>query len=343
MCTKLVNILADITGSFRVAISPLLFVFGVLGNLVAFILFFNNKPLTRYNLYPMILCIIQSIALLLNALLDDFFGRGLLFVSGGSFSIKVDAVSNAACQFFEFSEMWIGFVSAHIMLAFGVDRVLSITMPLRFQKTRFIQATLWVYATIMALGACVSAPLTAQYSLIVENEFLPKVCAINRERLNTNDYAVKVPVTILTFFIPSFLLVVINCILIVKILQLKRRRKLHFTPSFMAYAKTCRVTGKVVAEGKMELKRVFAYLNLALISFIFSLPLTVTLCIRSGLTLGDSLCEREPIAEMSRLFSSVKDIQYAIHGYTYIFFFPFFRKKFVRILRLVFCCKKIRD
>ncbi|VDL95511.1 unnamed protein product [Schistocephalus solidus] len=172
MCTKPVRILADITGAFRVAISPLLFVFGVLGNLVTFILFFKNKPLTRYNLYPMILCIIQSLALLLNSLLDDFFGRGILFLSGGRFSIKVDAVSNEACQFFEFSEMWIGFVSSHILLAFGLDRVLSITMPLRFQKTRFIQATLWAYAVIMALGACVSAPLAAQYSLITESTFM---------------------------------------------------------------------------------------------------------------------------------------------------------------------------
>ncbi|BHF63330.1 hypothetical protein SprV_0200632200 [Sparganum proliferum] len=292
----------------------------------------------------MILSIIQSIALLLNTFLDDFLGRGLLFLSGGRYSVKVDALSDAACKFFEFIEMWIGFVSSHILLAFGVDRVLSITMPLRFQKTRYIQATLWAQAAILALGACVSAPLAAQYSLMMENAFLPKVCAINRgEHVILNDYAVKVPVTIITFFIPSFLLVVINCIIIVKLLQLKRRRKLLFTPSFMAYAKTCKVTGKVVAEGKMELKRVFAYLNLALIAFIFSLPLTVTLCIRSGLTLRDSLCERETIAELSRLFSSVKDIQYAIHGYTYIFFFAFFRKKFLQILCLVFCCKKVLD
>nr|CDS31755.1 Platyhelminth-specific Rhodopsin-like Orphan Family 1 G protein-coupled receptor [Hymenolepis microstoma] len=86
-------------------------------------------------------------------------------------------------------------------------------------------------------------------------------------------------------------------------------------------------TGSEQSEGRTEMKRVIAYLLISFISFAFTTPFVVVICIRTGHSSDTPRCESTVVAELSRLFNSTKDIQYAIHGYTYIFFFKFFRKR----------------
>ncbi|VDN96416.1 unnamed protein product [Rodentolepis nana] len=73
-----------------------------------------------------------------------------------------------ACQFLEFAESWSSFVAAYIILAFGMDRILSISFPHRFQKDRYIKATLLLYLGIMLAGALLNAPITARFQLMYE-------------------------------------------------------------------------------------------------------------------------------------------------------------------------------
>ena len=174
-CNDAVNTLIAIVACFRFFISPLLFLLGFVANVMVFYLFFTNKPLTRYNLYPMALSVFESIVLLLNAFIDDFLGRGLYYFSNGQFQIKVDTASLAACQFFEFAEGWSSFVVAYIMLAFGIDRVLSISLPHKFQRDRYIIGTLIVYAGIMLAGAALSAPIAADFELRRESRARKKL------------------------------------------------------------------------------------------------------------------------------------------------------------------------
>lgn len=169
-CSDVVNTLFTLVACVRFFVSPLLFVLGVAANMMVFYLFLTNKPLTRYNLYPIALSIFESIVLLLNAFIDDFLGRGLYYFSNGNIRIKVDTVSPAACQFFEFAESWSSFVAAYIMLAFGIDRVLSISLPHRFQRDRYIGGTILVYLGIVVVGAALSAPIAAGSELKYENQ-----------------------------------------------------------------------------------------------------------------------------------------------------------------------------
>ncbi|VDD81620.1 unnamed protein product [Mesocestoides corti] len=113
----------------------------------------------------MALSIFESVVLILNALIDDFLGRGLRYFTNGKVNIKLDAVSTAACQFFEFAELWNGFIAAYIMLAFGIDRVLSISLPHKFHRDLLINETLIVYMAIMIVGAALSAPVAANFGI----------------------------------------------------------------------------------------------------------------------------------------------------------------------------------
>lgn len=118
----------------------------------------------------MALSMSESIVLLFNAFIDDFLGRGINYFSSGKVQLKVDTASRAACQFFEFAESWSSFVTAYIMLAFGMDRVLSISLPHRFQKERYIMATLLIYLGIMVVGASLNGPIAAGFDLIVDEQ-----------------------------------------------------------------------------------------------------------------------------------------------------------------------------
>ncbi|VDK37583.1 unnamed protein product [Taenia asiatica] len=351
-CSDVVNTLFTLVACVRFFVSPLLFVLGVAANIMVFYLFLTNKPLTRYNLYPIALSIFESIVLLLNAFIDDFLGRGLYYFSNGSIRIKVDTVSLAACQFFEFAESWSSFVAAYIMLAFGVDRVLSIGLPHRFQRGRYIGGTILIYLGIMVVGAALSAPIAAGSELKYESQTteiwfpeatknVSKTVACTFKMQKGAGYYAKVNVTIVTFLIPTFLLVIINCIIIGQMVKFLRRRKNLFTVQGMR-RKTQPVVGDQW-ENRTEMRRVITYLLISFVSFTCTLPFTVTICIRAGHDSATPRCKSSVVAELSRLFNSTKDIQYACHGYTYIFFFKFFRNRLKQICSRMqgSCCCKV--
>ncbi|VUZ50644.1 unnamed protein product [Hymenolepis diminuta] len=133
----------------------------------------------------MALSIFESLVLLFNAFIDDFLGRGLYYFSKGKVQLKLDTASRAACQFLEFAESWSGFVAAYIMLAFGMDRILSITLPHRFQKDRYIKATLLLYLGIMLAGAVLNAPIAARFRLMHEEQTTMKIWLAEFETITT--------------------------------------------------------------------------------------------------------------------------------------------------------------
>ncbi|KAH9283918.1 hypothetical protein ECG_04488 [Echinococcus granulosus] len=324
-CSDVVNTLFTLVASVRFFISPLLFVLGIGANIMVFYLFLTNKPLTRYNLYPIALSIFESIVLLLNAFIDDFLGRGLYYFSNGNVRIKVDTASLSACQFFEFAESWSSFVAAYIMLAFGIDRVLSIGLPHRFQRDRHICSTILLYLGIMVVGAALSAPIAAGSELKYESQATTKVWFPGATK--RIEYYTKVNVTVITFLIPTFLLVTINCIIIGQ----------------MLIRKTTHPTVNDPSESRTEMRRVITYLLISFVSFACTLPLTVTICVRAGHDFTTPRCEFSIVAELSRLFNSTKDIQYACHGYTYIFFFKFFRNRLKQMCSRMWenCCCRV--
>ena len=152
-------------------------------------------------------------------------------------------------------------------------------------------------------------------------------------------YYTKVNVTVITFLIPTFLLVVINCVIIAQMMKFLRRRKNLLAAHSIRGSR--QKNGPDQGENKTEMKRVIVYLLISFISFAFTLPYTVTICVRAGHTLMTPRCESAVVAELSRLFNSTKDIQYACHGYTYIFFFKFFRDRLKQMgsrVRQKCCC-----
>ena len=144
---------------------------------------------------------------------------------------------------------------------------------------------------------------------------------VNKE----STYYTKVNVTVLTYLIPTFLLVVINCIIITQMMKFIRRRKNLLSAQSVRGSRHQNNLDQ--SDSRTEMKRVIAYLLISFMSFAFTLPYTVTVCVRAGHTTRTPRCESSIVAELSRLFNSIKDIQYACHGYTYIFFFKFFRKR----------------
>ncbi|VUZ50643.1 unnamed protein product [Hymenolepis diminuta] len=153
------------------------------------------------------------------------------------------------------------------------------------------------------------------------------------------NYYTKVNVTILSFLIPIFLLILINFIIIGQMVKFLRRRKNLLTAQGSHRRKMS--TGSDQNEGRTEMKRVIAYLLISFVSFAFTIPFVVVTCVRTGHDSNTPQCESSVVAELSRLFNSTKDIQFAIHGYTYIFFFKFFRNRLRNVgrrIRKKCCC-----
>ncbi|VEL26994.1 unnamed protein product [Protopolystoma xenopodis] len=82
-----------------------------------------------------------------------------------------------------------------------------------------------------------------------------------------------------------------------------------------------------------ELGRVIAQLLLACFYLIFTTPVAVATCYRASLTNDNSnQCQHEFMGHLTRLLTSVKDINYAVNGYLYSIFFQFYRDQMVSIL-----------
>ncbi|KAK4471346.1 hypothetical protein MN116_004570 [Schistosoma mekongi] len=87
-----------------------------------------------------------------------------------------------------------------------------------------------------------------------------------------------------------------------------------------------------ITEDRKELGRIVVLLLLSFFYLCFTFPVSISLTIRANLNNQHTKCLHLLYAHLSRLLTSIKDINYALNGYTYALFFQFYRTRLLNIL-----------
>ncbi|KAF5394788.1 hypothetical protein PHET_10203 [Paragonimus heterotremus] len=83
-------------GQFRGYFTPAIASFGIVGNILVILTFtqMQRRHYSRFNIYVLCIAYSQTVDLIINALLDDFLGRGLYWISDCTIHIKLDTWSS---------------------------------------------------------------------------------------------------------------------------------------------------------------------------------------------------------------------------------------------------------
>lgn len=141
--------------------------------------------------------------------------------------------------------------------------------------------------------------------------------------------------TVITHLLPCAGLVIANGMIAHKLFQLKRKRQVLLGSSVRSGSSRQpgpSTTGSIGGQSRKEILRVISLMLICGIYLSLTIPVSIALCIRAALTSFDSECKHKMFAHLTRLLSSVRDINYIVNGYVYIFFFAFYRKRFMLIL-----------
>ncbi|CAL8093359.1 unnamed protein product [Calicophoron daubneyi] len=379
---------------FRAFASPLIVVAGIFGNGMALVLFLSHKPWNRFSIYATSLAISDTLVLVLNTFLDDFLGRGLYFLTNKRWMIKLDATSLEACRFMELTGCWFAFTSGALLVAFNVDRVACLYLPLRCRPNGGICIAAVCSAAIMTLGFFLSIPVAALHNLVVGEveEGLPNMTCGNcqnsstqigkellRERIHnsslhnteisvscaigTDETSGRGPVpsfvvsTLFTYMAPCLFLIITSVLIAYKLISVKRKREVLQntlkTSEHLArwnemtknsdvnhvedkadqkpITSLIRRQRSMRMESRRENCRMVALFSISCFYLCFTFPVAVALCIRSALNYENPDCQHLFHAHFTRLLTSVKDINYALNGYIYPFFFQFYRAQMLKV------------
>ncbi|KAF5405720.1 hypothetical protein PHET_00741 [Paragonimus heterotremus] len=187
-------------------------------------------------------------------------------------------------------------------------------------------------------------------------------CTLNPNKFSSgNEILPFIFSTLFTYMLPCVLLLLTNMVIAYQLARLHtRRRLLRNTKDTDKHINTWR-TGSdakpreaasssvtlnptvasilqrrktAVLENRREAYRVIALLILSGLYLCFTCPVSITISIRASLSPESPPCRLLFYAHLTRLLTSIKDINYALNGYIYAFFFQFYR---VRLLALFTC------
>ncbi|KER29492.1 hypothetical protein T265_03871 [Opisthorchis viverrini] len=188
------------------------------------------------------------------------------------------------------------------------------------------------------LKICVESKADDTYAIVSAASIFAKTLMVDMDsrtnftcRMIEEHPVAKFSVTfevICTYTIPFCLVLVLNALIGFRLWQLKHERK-HLFP-------------KDYKNDRMEMGRVMGHLALTTAFLLLYMPVVCMVLIRLNVTLI-RLDRHSPhalrIIDLSRLFSSVKDITYAVNFPLYLIFLRNFRHRFV----LMFCpCRPSR-
>ncbi|EUB56316.1 Neuropeptide S receptor [Echinococcus granulosus] len=301
-----------LVGAFRAYVSPIIAITGILGNGLIIYLFWREKPRTRFSVFAISLALAHTISLVINTIMDDFLGRGLHYATGGAFSVKLDATSEASCKLLEYLPNTMYFTASYLVAVFSIDRVLTTYHPIRFHACRYRKQAILACLIVAILGASGNIPTLFVQTLRLETEG-NIACRMDRSRALLADFAI-VFTTIVTFFLPVIIVLVLNLIIIQ---QLWRAHRWRTT-----------MTGG--ARGAQGMGRITGHLAMTTCFLLLYLPLGIVVLMRLHVTvcLGEENTPRAiRIINMSKFLSSLKDVAYAVNCLIYAIFLPKFRAR----------------
>ncbi|CAH8517524.1 unnamed protein product [Schistosoma turkestanicum] len=316
-----------LVGGFRAYICPIIAIVGVIGNSFIILIFIKDKPRSRFSIYSIALAIANIITLIMNTFIDDFLGRGLYYATNHQFYFKLDTTSEFWCKSVEYISNTMYFTSSYLIVIFSIDRLLTIHKPIKFYSINHKRCALIACIIIYLLGIISNSPLLFVQTLMIDTSSRTNFTC----RMISEHPIAKFTITfetIITFTIPFFLVLFLNLFICIHLWKLKINREALLPADS--------------SRNRMEMGRVSGHLALSTAFLLLYLPMVCFVLTRLSQTLLH-VDRHKPYAmsiiDLSRLFSSVKDITYAVNFFLYLIFLKNFRQRFLRVISTMYCKK----
>ncbi|KAA3673459.1 uncharacterized protein DEA37_0011890 [Paragonimus westermani] len=283
----------------------------------------QRRHYSRFNIYVLCIAYSQTVDLIINALLDDFLGRGLHWISDCTIRIKLDTWSSFSCKFFSYVPKTTSFLSNGLLVVFSIDRLLTAINPIKFRGDQFLYPAKWCMFIMLLLSLTLFIPQLIHYDLVFEgsNDFL-----ISKTLCNFVD-SLKWPVQFVlwiaivgTHTLPAMFITGCNVFILIKLRGISQRR----------YR-----LGVTKQHSVGEMRRIMGHLSLTTIFLFLTIPLVVVIILRQQ---SDRQNYRlyhpayaKQVEDLSRLFSSFDAVSYSTQFPIFLAFLPNFRQTLVRI------------
>lgn len=307
-------------GVFRAYISPIIAILGLIGNCFIIIIFAKEKPRTRFSIYAISLAVAQTVCLVVNTLMDDFFGRGLAYATNHRFQIKFDMRNNFACKVMEYIPNAMYFVSSYIIVVFSFDRMLTIYNPMRFYSLYHKRYAAAACSIVFAVGILSNISTLQVQTIMHDPQHRSNfTCQMDRNQIGLAEFCLFF-FTLFTFVIPVIIIIILNILILAQLWKVYNRRRLLVPTD----------TGR----SAQEMARVLGHLALSSSFLLLYLPLAVAILVRLHICeinreLHTSRANR--IIDITRFLSSLKDITYATNFLLYYIFLQNFRNRFANL------------
>lgn len=309
----------DYVGIFRAYLSPGLAIFGLIGSMFTVVVFSKEKPRSRFSIYATFMAINSGLTLIVNTFIDDFLGRGLYYATNHQFYYKLDSVSDFWCKLTEYLSNTTYFNFSYLIVAFSCDRLLTIHKPFIFYSIYHQRWAVLTCSLVVIIGIISNSPLFIIQTLVQD----PRSRTNFTCRMVDDHPLAKFSIVfeaIGTFTIPVFVVSALNILICIKLWKLKKARN-----SLMPSDQT---------KNHLEMARVMGHLAVSTVFLFLEIPIVVLVLIRLNLTLEHMDRHSEyalHIIDLSRLFSSIKDIIYAINFPIYFIFLKNVRTRFYQM------------
>ncbi|BHF60124.1 hypothetical protein SprV_0100308500 [Sparganum proliferum] len=307
-------------GAFRAYVSPIIAISGLIGCLLIIVVFAKEEPRTRFSIFAISLAIAHSMSLILNTVMDDFLGRGLQYATSNQFTLKLDSTSTAACKLMEYFPNAMYFAASYLMVAFSIDRALTIYRPLRFNSFFYRKYATLTCVLVFVVGFLGNLPFLLIQKLQANSAVTTNyTCVMNRDYPRMAKFAIVFS-TLVTFFLPVLVIFALNIVIVARLWQIHRWRR-----------RQLKIKTRVVSE----LGRAAGHLAMSTAFLLLYVPVGFVVLVRLHFTEvhgDDTSAAALRIIDLSRLLSSLKDLAYAVNVVIYAVFLKNFRSRLFHLL-----------
>lgn len=311
---------------FRAYFSPIIFIHGFFGNLLSLVTLFRiqRRAPGRFNLYTIAIIISFLFLLIFDTLLDDFFGRGLGWLTDYRFTLKLDQISSISCKFITYATDSSGFVATSTLAVFGMDRVRTVCFPLHFRADRHIRFTTILIIAIAVIGLVLFSPTFVFYDIVLSKSTNQTSCTLTNPGLPGATYTLLIYV-LGSYSLPTFVIIVCNILIAFQLCRIKRKHRKY----------------GLDVSSRRDIRRIIGHLAISTAFLLLMIPLVVVVLMRyeSSIRLGHyPLSYRVRLIHLSRFFSSLLSIYFSSSFWVFFFFLPTFRDA---VLELFLACPMV--
>ncbi|THD27168.1 Peptide (Allatostatin/somatostatin) receptor [Fasciola hepatica] len=321
---------------FRAYVTPAIIVFGLIGNTLVIAAFtrMQQKSPCRFNLYAIAIAVAHSMEILFNALLDDFLGRGLYWLSDCSLYVKLDVHSDALCKMISYVPKAAALISTNLLILFSFDRVLTVYRPLRFRGDWYLRVAGTGIISVYILSFILYLPLPIQAGIMMHSDIsgsLSKQCQYKDPLKTASQYTLYLHI-LGANIVPSTLVLLTNMMIFLKLRDLFRQRT--------------QMSTQCPDRGSAESRRILGHLCMTTIFSVLTVPIIVAIILRQHAD-HKNYAELYPafedrLVQLSKLFSSLESIYFVTEFPTFYIFLPMFRQE-LRQMCLRLCHERRAD